>query len=538
MNKVFLFLLFATLHHFAFSQKNLELQANVTYSQNLSDIWGYTDSVGNEYALVCLRSGVAIENITDPTNPQNVAIIPGPSSTWRDAKTIGHFSYYINETGAGLQVINLENLPNAPDSTDSYFWTPIIPGLGQLSTCHNIYIDTETGYGFLAGCNVNNGGIIIIDLVTDPGNPIFVAAASSTYAHDVFARGDYMYTSDIFDGAFAIHNIANKDSIFTISSQTTPFTFTHNAWLSDDGNTIFTTDERNNASVGAYDISDMNNIQYLDEFRPLSSVNTGLIPHNVHVKDDFLVTSFYTEGIVITDANRPQNLIEVGNYDTFAGGNGSFGGVWGAYPFFESGTVLGSDSGTGLYVLKPNYTRACYLEGEVTDSITGMALSGVLVNIISDDANNEISAISGAYKTGQVTAGDFDVTYSKSGYTSKTITASLTNGEVTVADIALAPIIIDSTTTSIPVLEGVEQFTAYPNPFNGKTIIQFELLDLAPSTSLVVKDLLGREVYQQSITQSKGYLELGDNWEAGIYFIQIMTDNALSSPLKIVKNSN
>lgn len=520
----------------------MTLQSNVTYTQSLSDIWGYTDSVGNEYALVCLRAGVAIENITDPTNPQNVAIIPGPASTWRDAKTFGHFSYYINESAGGLQVINLKNLPNAPDSTDSYFWTPILPGIGQLSTCHNIYIDTETGYGFLAGCNVNSGGVIIIDLFTNPGNPIFVAAAASIYAHDVYARGDYMYTSDIYDGAFAIQNIANKDSIFTVSNQSTPSAFTHNAWLSDDGNTIFTTDEVNNAPVGAYDISDMNNIQYLDEFRPISSVNTGLIPHNVHVKNDYLVTSFYTEGIVITDANRPQNLIEVGNYDTFAGGNGSYAGVWGAYPFFESGTIIGSDSGTGLYVLKPTYTRACYLEGSVTDSLTGLALNGVLVNIISDDANSATSAISGEYKTGQVTAGDFDVTFSKPGYASQTINTSLSNGTVTIENVVLAPLPepppADSMSTSIPVLEGVELFTAYPNPFNGSTIIQFELLDLAPTTSLMVKDILGRAVYQQPITQSKGYLEMGHNWEAGIYFVQLVANNAVSAPLKIVKNNN
>jgi len=521
MRKIFLFLLFATLNNFAFGQKNLELQANVSYSQGLSDIWGYTDSVGNEYALVCLRAGVAIENITDP------------------AKTYGHFSYYINESSGGLQVINLKNLPNAPDSTDSYFWTPIIPELGILSTCHNIYIDTETGYGFLAGCNVNSGGVIIIDLFTNPGNPSFVAAASSEYAHDVFARGDYLYSSDIYAGGFAIQNIANKDSIYTVSSQTTPFNFTHNAWLSDDGNTIFTTDERNNAPVGAYDISDMDNIKYLDEFRPISSVNTGLIPHNVHVKDDFLVTSFYTEGVVITDANRPQNLIEIANYDTFEGGNGSYGGVWGAYPFFDSGTVIASDSGTGLYVFKPTYTRACYLEGEIKDSLTDLSLRGVKVVINSTDANLTFSEISGEYKTGQVTAGDFEVTFSKTGYVSQTVPASLANGAVTIVDIILAPMPeVDSmNTTSLPILEGVEDFVAYPNPFNSNTIVQFELEDLVSNTNLIVKDILGRSILQQPITQSKGNLEMGRNWQSGIYFVQIVTDNAVSRPLKIVKSN-
>ncbi len=533
MKKTFLFLLLITIQQLAFSQNNLDLQANVTYDQRLSDIWGYTDSLGNEYALVCLDAGVAIENITDPANPQNVATFPGPSSIWRDAKTFGHFSYYINESSGGLQVINLENLPNAPDSSDSYFWAPVIEGLGLLNTCHNIYIDPETGYGFLAGCNLNNGGVLIIDLFTDPGNPIFVSAAASVYAHDVFARGDFVYTSDINQGAFSIQNIANKDSIFTISNQITPFSFTHNAWLSDDGNTIFTTDERQNAPVAAYDISDMNNIQFLDEFRPLSSINTNLIPHNVHVLDDFLVTSFYTEGVVITDANRPQNLIEIGNYDTFSGGNGGFNGVWGTFPFFESGTVIASDIRTGLYILTPNYIRACYLEGSVADSLTGLPLGGVRVSIASDDANNAISEIKGEYKTGQATAGNFEVTYSREGYVSKTIDVSLENGEVTLAVVFLAP--VDSTTTSIPILEGVEQFNIYPNPFNSKTVLQFELLDLAPTTSIIVKDLLGRSVFNHPLTQSNGSLEIGQEWEVGVYIVQIVTDNAASQPIKIIK---
>jgi len=169
---------FILLPYFAFGQVNMELQANITYDQKLSDIWGYTDSLGREYALVCLQAGIAIEDISNPTEPKNVAIIEGPSSTWRDAKTFGQFAYFINESSGGLQIINLKNLPNAPDSTDSYFWTPLIPELGLLSTCHNIYIDEATGYGFLAGCNLNNGGVLVIDLFTDPGNPIYVSSAA------------------------------------------------------------------------------------------------------------------------------------------------------------------------------------------------------------------------------------------------------------------------------------------------------------------------------------------------------------------------
>ncbi len=527
---------FILLHSFVFGQVNMELQANITYEDKLSDIWGYTDSLGREYALVCLHGGIAIENIRNPAAPERVAIIEGPRSTWRDAKTYGEFAYFVNESSGGLQIINLKNLPNAPDSTDSYFWTPLLPALGLLNSCHNIYIDEATGYGFLAGCNINNGGIIILDLFTDPGNPIYVSAAAPVYAHDVYTRGDFIYSSDIFNGAFTIQDMTNKDSIFTISSQTTPFLFTHNAWLSDDSKVIFTTDEKRDAPIGAYDISDIEDIKLLDEFRPLSSIGEGLIPHNIHVKDGFLITSYYTEGVIITDANRPGNLIEVGNYDTFSGENGSFNGVWGAFPFFESGTIIASDISTGLYVLKPTYTQACYLEGAIIDSISCLPLDEVQVSILSSEQNSEKSDIAGDYKTGQVTAGIFDVSFSKEGYQTKTVSATLKNGKLTIIDLFLVP---DSLPQTIPhTLPRIEQFTAYPNPFIQNTTIQFEVAALKTAITIIVTDLLGRQISKQSIRQRNRIFEFGADWDTGIYFVQLEVQGVRSSPLKIIKSSN
>jgi len=64
------------------------------------------------------------------------------------------------------------------------------------------------------------------------------------------------------------------------------------------------------------------------------------------------------------------------------------------------------------------------------------------------------------------------------------------------------------------------------------------LLDLAPRTSIIVKDLLGRSVFNQPLTQNNGYLEIGEEWQAGVYIVQIVTDNAASEPIKIIKKSN
>ena len=95
-----------------------------------------------------------------------------------------------------------------------------------------------------------------------------------------------------------------------------------------------------------------------------------MIPHNVHVKNDFLVTSYYTEGVIITDASRPNNLVQVGSFDTFDGPNNSFFGTWGAFPFFDSDIVLASDIENGLHILQAKYTRATFFEGIVIDSTT------------------------------------------------------------------------------------------------------------------------------------------------------------------------
>ncbi len=495
-------------------QKNLVLEAQVTYDQNLSDIWGYTDAFGNEYALVCLRSGVAIEHITDPANPARVAIIPAPTSSWRDAKTFGHFAYLTNESNGGIQVIDLSNLPNAPDTSDVYFWTHEFPDSTSIQACHNLYID-EFGYGYLSGCNINNGEILIIDLFTNPGNPAFVTIMPiPNYSHDVYVRDNLLYSSDMFNGFFSVYDVSNKQNIQLLATQDSPFEFTHNTWLSDDGNTLFTTDETNNAPVGAYDVSDQTDIKLLDEFRPLASINTGLIPHNVHVINDYLVTSFYSEGVIITDAHRPQNLIEVGNFDTFFGENGGSEGVWGAYPFFPSGTVVLSDIGSGLYILTPNYVRACYLEGTVRDSVSGELLKDVQVSILSDDPNQELSNALGAYKTGQVSAGTFQVVFSKQGYISKTLKAVLENGEVTLLDAHLAP---DNFSTGLAVsfnamsTSGCVPFTTsfQPNITNG---LEYQWKFIGPDT-------IQSSEMAPSITFEK----------AGDYTVQLMIRSAMGS---------
>ncbi len=432
------FLLFTILSFNSVSaQLNMEYKSHVEYNETLNDIWGYAAPDDREYALVGLQGGVSIIDVTDTENPVLKGYATGPSSTWRDIKTWGEYAYVTNETGAGLLVIDLSNLPNELTIDDYYYWEPEIPSLGgTLSSAHNIFID-EFGYAILAGTNLNNGGLIFIDVFSNPGNPQYAGAAPDTYSHDVYARDNKAYSSEIYDGHFAIYDISDKANVTLIATQTTEANFTHNTWLNDAGNVLFTTDEKANAPIGAYDISDPGNIQELDQFKPLVTLNEGVIPHNVHVWNDWLIISYYTDGCIIVDGSRPDNLIEVGNFDTYIPTSTGFNGVWGAYPFLPSETVLVSDRGNGCYILEPTYVRACWLEGKVTDAENGDFINGVTIEIDSPQENYGETDALGNYESGQAIPGTFNVTFSHPSYQVLTTPAVLENGVVTILDVEL-----------------------------------------------------------------------------------------------------
>ncbi len=421
------------------AQLNMSLRAQINFNEELSDIWGY-EANGREYALVGLNTGVSIYDVTNPDTPVDLGRTTGASSSWRDIKTWDGYAYVTNESSGGVQVINLRQLPT-PITEDDYFdWTPEIANQGRLRSCHNIFID-EFGYGYLTGCGINGGGAIFLDLFTTPGSPKVVGLGANTYGHDIYARDNIMYSSEINDGRLAIYDVSNKVNPILINTQITPANFTHNAWLSDDGKTIFTTDERANAPVAAYDISDPSEIQEIDRFRPLQTLGEGVIPHNVHVWEDWLIISYYTDGCIIADAKRPENLIEVGNFDTFIPNSTGFDGVWGVYPFLPSRTILASDIGNGLFVLTPNYVRACWLEGKVVNKINGSALNNVRVSIDVAELNDAATDFGGQFKTGLAEAGTYNVSFAKDGFVTEVISIEFENDVLREVEVELEPIL-------------------------------------------------------------------------------------------------
>ncbi len=435
--KFLLCLILATFSLNVTAQLNMDSISHVNYftlhTTMINDVWGYEDEMGNEYALVGTENGTSVVDISTPTNPVEVFWEPGMNSVWRDLKTYGDYAYVTTEAENGLLIIDLSPLPGSTALTTTYYTGPLGD---EWESAHNIYID-EFGYAYIFGANRDNGGVIILDVATDPLNPIEVGTYDTWYAHDGFVQNNIMYLAHISDGFISIVDIADKGNPVLLGTKATPSTLSHNIWVTADGQYAFTTDEVSGAYLGAYDVSDPSDIIEVDRIQ--SSPGAGVIPHNTHVIGDHIVTSYYSDGVVVHDVTYPYNMIEVANYDTYPLQTTDYDGCWGAYPFFTSGIVLATDRSEGLFILNPTYIQAAYLEGTVTNSVTTNPLDQVQIEIVG---GNQLGGTNntGFYATGTVDGGTYDVTYSKTGYFPQTVSLVLTNGIITTQDIQLVPI--------------------------------------------------------------------------------------------------
>ncbi len=349
MNQIiYSILIFFSIQLFSQQSLNMDLVGNLPYSQGTNDIWGYADG-SSEYALVGTVTGFSVVDVTNPSNPIELFFIEGSSSTWRDIKTWGKYAYVTTEAEDGLLIVDLSDL-----SGQTYVYTQEF-----FLTSHNIYID-ENGYAYIFGADTGNGGAIILDLTIDPMNPTIAGIFDDYYLHDGMVRGDTLWGSAIYAGVFSVIDVSDKSNPSIMSSFPTSCQFTHNAWISDDNNYLFTTDETSGCYIGSYDVSDIYNIQEIDLVQEWTGDGAygqqeDVIPHNTHVFGDYLVTSYYTSGVTIIDASDPFNLIEVAYYDTSPSSGGSFDGCWGAYPYLPSGLILATDQQEGLFVLHTPY---------------------------------------------------------------------------------------------------------------------------------------------------------------------------------------
>jgi len=328
---------------------------NIIYADNDtaggSDVWGYTDKDGNDYAIMGVLDGTIIINVEDLNL---IETIPGPEYGdpyfHRDMMTYNNYLYICHEmtgTNEGIQIVDLSALPDSIRYVTNYNETD---ALGQkANTSHNLFIDKVTST--LLAVRKYYNGVRIISL-SDPEKPEDISVIETPDAHDMYSNNDTIFIAEGWNGSFSIWD-AKTDKINPklIARVNVPASgYVHSVWSTDDNNILMTAEETSYKTIKIWDISDMNNIKLLGNYLGPSN-----LAHNIHIKDNFAYISHYSSGISIIDISNPYNPKEIVTYDTYTTNNSSnFFGAWGVYPYSPNNYIYVSNIEGHLDVLRIN----------------------------------------------------------------------------------------------------------------------------------------------------------------------------------------
>ena len=355
-----------------------------------NDIWGFYDLNDNrEYAIIGLRNGVGVVEVTNPTNPRVVGSVASQSTAWRDLKVYQYFDHedhrwksyaYVTADSAsvGTMVVDLRELPDSISAG--------ITSSNDISA-HNVYlsnVDYATGvaltgmtpYLHIAGSNQQGGSFNSygLDNPQQP-DPVYLNASTSrsNYSHDVSSmiitderKDTQCVLSQAFCEIFFDFNENNfqiwdkTNNVLPARLSTTSYqnvSYVHSGWYTEDKQVVLVHDELDESNYG---LNTTVRLFELSDFRApsLLSIWTGptrAIDHNGFVRGNRYYMSNYTRGMTVLDISNPQDPRDVGYFDTFpVSDNGSFNGAWGVYPYLPSGNILISDISSGLYIVGDN----------------------------------------------------------------------------------------------------------------------------------------------------------------------------------------
>jgi choice-of-anchor B domain-containing protein len=338
-----------------------------------NDIWGWTDpETGREYALVGKTVGTAFVDVTDPTAPTYLGLLPSHQpvetffSSWRDVKVYRNHAYVVSEEPThGMQVFDLTRLRGVSEertwTEDAHY--PLFGG------AHNVAIDEESGFAYAVGSNTCAGGPHAVD-IRQPKTPTFAGCvAEDGYTHDtqcVVYRGpdadhqgrEVCLSSN--EDTLTIVDVTDKLFPRQLSRTTYPnATYTHQGWLTEDQRHFLLGDELDEVEAGVptttyvFDVSDLD----APVLAGVHEASTPAIDHNLYVRGDKAYQANYRAGLRILDLRRVADarLREVAFFDIYPPDDAAeFNAAWSSYPYFDSGTVVVSGIEQGLFVLRPD----------------------------------------------------------------------------------------------------------------------------------------------------------------------------------------
>ncbi|WP_419940584.1 choice-of-anchor B family protein [Candidatus Palauibacter sp.] len=348
-------------------------------TRDLNDVWGWTDPLtGKEYALVGRTDGLAIVDLSDPSDPRPLAFLPSPTapSVWRDVKVYADHAYVVADAapGHGIQILDLTRVRGLDQFTE----------IGEdgrytkVNSVHNIAINEETGFAYAVGGRDGGetcgGGLHMIDL-TNPKMPAFAGChatpgtgggGTTGYTHDVecvtYHGPDAAYAGrEICVGSnetrVVVSDVTDKSDPTTLSIADYPnSSYVHQGWLDEDHRFFYQNDELDeyyglvsNSRMLVWDLTDLDDPVLAGEhYGPNRAID-----HNIYVRGDILYSSNYNFGIRILDITTRETPVQFAFFDTVPGTNEpDFTGSWSNYPYFESGVLIVSSMGEGLFVLR------------------------------------------------------------------------------------------------------------------------------------------------------------------------------------------
>ena len=327
--------------------------------QHANDVWAYVSPAGREYAIVGLERGTAFVDVTDPVDPRVVKVVRGPESVWRDIAVFDEFAYVVNETGGGIQVLDLRRIDRGRVRKRRSVQQD------GLRTAHNISINPDSGYAYLSGSNLADGGLVAVDLA-NPLRPVLEPVTwPFVYVHDMLVvtfkkrlrAGREIAFAFAGEDGLQILDVTDKGNIFKVSEVRYPgLTYCHSGWLHKKLRFLFVNDEldeRSNPDVETTTtyILRIQNLE-LPRFSRAWSNGSTAIDHNSMVRRNFLFQSNYSSGLRVINVKRPRFPREVAFFDTRPEDDQPiFAGAWGVHAALPSGTVLITDIQLGLFAL-------------------------------------------------------------------------------------------------------------------------------------------------------------------------------------------
>jgi len=337
-----------------------------------NDSWGWTDpDSGKEYAIMGVTDATYFLDISQPDAPVILGHLPTATddSPWRDIKVFKNHAFIVSEAdGHGLQVFDLTKLRTA--TSNQVFKADA--RITDFGNAHNIAINEDTGFAYVIGAQLFDGGPIFID-INEPKSPKVVGGyEADSYTHDAqivtYQGPDTDYVGrEIFIGSNSVGGENNQVVFVDVTDKKNPvkistFTYsnggyTHQAWLTEDQRYLIMGDELDEIMRGIKThsrIIDVSNLDapvlHVDYFGP-----TAAIDHNGYVKGKTYYIANYTSGMRAVDISQieEKNFNEIGYFDTYPQNDKTvFAGAWNVYPFFESGLILISDINSGLFLVK------------------------------------------------------------------------------------------------------------------------------------------------------------------------------------------